>query len=105
MEGLRGHTSGFCVPTFVVDAPGGGGKVPVMPDYVISQTPSKVIFRQFEGVITTYTEPAYYESKCNCPVCRGNAENSLHGVAGLHQGKSLNLEPTDLLRKKRFRNR
>ena len=37
IEGLRGHTSGFCVPTFVVDAPGGGGKIPVMPDYMISK--------------------------------------------------------------------
>ena len=102
IEGLRGHTSGFCVPTFVVDAPGGGGKVPVMPDYVISQTPRKVILRNFEGVITTYTEPEHYESKCNCPVCRGASENTLNGVASLQQGKSLNLEPTDLLRKKRF---
>ena len=102
IEGLRGHTSGFCVPTFVVDAPGGGGKVPVMPDYVISQTPRKVILRNFEGVITTYTEPEHYESKCSCPVCRGERENTLNGIAGLQQGKSLNLEPTDLPRKQRF---
>ena len=57
IEGLRGHTSGYAVPTFVVDAPGGGGKTPVMPQYVISQTPDKVILRNYEGVITTYTEP------------------------------------------------
>ena len=43
IEGLRGHTSGYCVPTFVVDAPGGGGKTPVMPNYVISQSHYKVI--------------------------------------------------------------
>lgn len=43
IEALRGHTSGYAVPTFVVDAPGGGGKIPVMPNYVISQTPNKVI--------------------------------------------------------------
>ena len=104
IEGLRGHTSGFCVPTFVVDAPGGGGKVPVMPNYVLSQTPNKVILRNFEGVITTYTEPAHYESKCNCPVCRGEKENTLHGIAGLEQGKALSFEPTDLPRKKRFIN-
>lgn len=102
IEGLRGHTSGFCVPTFVVDAPGGGGKVPVMPNYVLSQTPRKVILRNFEGVITTYTEPEHYESKCNCPVCRGERENLLNGVAGLQQGKALSFEPTDLPRKKRF---
>jgi len=58
IEGLRGHTSGYCVPTFVVDAPGGGGKTPVMPNYVISQATNKVILRNYEGVITTYTEPS-----------------------------------------------
>ena len=102
IEGLRGHTSGFCVPTFVVDAPGGGGKIPVMPNYVLSQTPNKVILRNFEGVITTYTEPGHYESKCSCPVCRGEQSNDLHGIAGLEQGKGLNFEPTDLPRKKRL---
>ena len=102
IEGLRGHTSGYCIPTFVVDAPGGGGKVPVMPNYVLSQTPRKVILRNFEGVITTYTEPEHYESKCNCPVCRGERENTLSGVAALEQGKALSFEPADLPRKKRF---
>ena len=102
IEGLRGHTSGYCIPTFVVDAPGGGGKVPVMPNYVLSQTPRKVILRNFEGVITTYTEPEHYESKCNCPVCRGEKENTISGVAALQQGKALSFEPADLPRKKRF---
>lgn len=102
IEGLRGHTSGYCIPTFVVDAPGGGGKVPVMPNYVLSQTPRKVILRNFEGVITTYTEPEHYESKCNCPVCRGEKKNNLSGVAALQQGKALSFEPADLPRKKRF---
>ena len=64
IEGLRGHTSGYAVPTFVVDAPGGGGKTPVMPQYVISQSPGKVVLRNFEGVITTYTEPRVYEEHC-----------------------------------------
>ncbi len=102
IEGLRGHTSGFCVPTFVVDAPGGGGKIPVMPNYVLSQAPGKVVLRNFEGVITTYTEPPHYESTCNCAVCRGERENVLNGIAGLEQGKGLNFEPTNLPRKKRL---
>ena len=102
IEGLRGHTSGYCVPTFVVDAPGGGGKVPVMPNYVISQTPRKVILRNFEGVITTYTEPEHYESRCNCSVCRGADKNVLSGVAGLEQGMAVSFEPTDLPRKRRL---
>ena len=49
IEGLRGHTSGFCVPTFVVDAPGGGGKTPVMPQYIISQTPQEGHPAQLRG--------------------------------------------------------
>ncbi len=102
IEALRGHTSGFCVPTFVVDAPGGGGKIPVMPNYVLSQAPRKTVLRNFEGVITTYTEPQNYESRCNCPVCRGEKANAVDGIAGLQQGKALNMEPTDLPRKKRL---
>ena len=88
MEALRGHTSGFCVPTFVVDAPGGGGKIPIIPNYVISQTPRKVILRNFEGVITTYTEPEFYENKCNCKICSGllAAPNKLIGVARVAEG-------------------
>jgi lysine 2,3-aminomutase len=104
MEALRGHTSGYCVPTFVVDAPGGGGKTPVMPTYVISQTPRKVILRNFEGVITTYTEPEHYENKCNCPVCTGKETPKIPktGVAGLAQGiEQKYLEPTKLLRRDR----
>ena len=71
MEALRGHTSGYCIPTFVVDAPGGGGKTPVMPNYLISETPRKVILRNFEGVITSYTQPEHYVQNCHCDVCTG----------------------------------
>ncbi len=98
IEALRGHTSGFAVPTFVVDAPGGGGKIPVMPNYVISQTPGKVILRNFEGVITTYTEPAHYENTCQCEVCRGKKKENLTGVASLEQGYEISLEPGNLTR-------
>ena len=100
IEALRGHTSGFCVPTFVVDAPGGGGKTPVMPNYVISQTPHKVILRNFEGVITTYTEPEHYQD-CQCEYCRGEREGKLVGVAGLERGQALSMEPVGLERSKR----
>ena len=101
IEALRGHTSGYAVPTFVVDAPGGGGKTPVMPNYVISQTPHKVILRNFEGVITTYTEPDHYEETCHCDVCEGKRRAKLIGVAGLEQGEAMSLEPKDLARTKR----
>ncbi|WP_029451708.1 lysine 2,3-aminomutase [Clostridium algidicarnis] len=102
IEGLRGHTSGYCVPTFVVDAPEGGGKTPVMPNYVISQSPNKVILRNFEGVITTYTEPESYVDTCNCDVCKNEkASEKLIGIAGLVQGNGISLEPEGLQRKKR----
>jgi len=100
IEGLRGHTSGYCVPTFVVDAPGGGGKTPVMPQYVISQTPKKVILRNYEGVITTYTEPEHY-TDCQCDLCTGKKKVELMGVAGLERGQQLSMEPANLERHKR----
>ncbi|HBY65141.1 MAG TPA: lysine 2,3-aminomutase [Acholeplasmataceae bacterium] len=100
IEGLRGHISGFAVPTFVVDAPGGGGKIPVMPNYIISQAPGKIVLRNFEGVITTYSEPAHYESNCDCDACK--SQKKLDGVAGLLHGDRLSLEPESLVRKERI---
>ena len=101
IEGLRGHTSGYCVPTFVVDAPGGGGKTPVMPNYVISQNHNKVILRNFEGVITTYDEPDHYTFNCDCDVCTGKTNVHKVGVAGLLNGETATLEPEGLERKQR----
>ena len=98
IEGLRGHVTGFAVPTFVVDAPGGGGKIPVMPNYVISHAPGKIVLRNFEGVITTYSEPAHYDSVCECEDCK---HKKLDGVAGLLNGNRLSLEPEHLERRKR----
>lgn len=60
IEGLRGHTSGYAVPTFVVDAPGGGGKISLQPNYIVSQSSKKTVLRNFEGVITSYPEPEAY---------------------------------------------
>jgi lysine 2,3-aminomutase len=60
MEGLRGHTSGYAVPQYIVDAPGGGGKIPLMPNYLMSMSDHKIILRNFEGFITTYEEPTDY---------------------------------------------
>jgi len=72
MESLIGHTSGLAVPTYVIDAPGGGGKIPVMPNYLISWSTNKVVLRNYEGVITTYKEPDSYEPifcDRNCEKC------------------------------------
>ncbi len=100
IENLRGHTSGYAVPTFVVDAPGGGGKTPVMPTYLISQSPGKVILRNFEGVITTYTEPECYKNECHCEECKKTS--AVEGVASLLESNDkLSLEPEGLSRKKR----
>jgi lysine 2,3-aminomutase len=81
MESLIGHTSGFARPTYVIDAPGGGGKIPVMPNYIISWSTNKVVLRNYEGVITTYKEPDAYEAKfCDrdCEEC--NLELNLNEV-------------------------
>lgn len=76
IESLRGHTSGLSVPTFVIDAPGGGGKIPVGPNYLLSQGKGKTVLRNFEGNIYLYTEPGQEEEIY---------ETSKLGIAGLMQ--------------------
>lgn len=109
MENLRGHTSGMAVPTFVVDAPGGGGKIPVGPNYVISQSRDQVILRNYEGVICAYREPSPQVSSgndsgnasCNASGndCgsgkRRHDDEAAIGIAGLLAGKGINLVPLD----------
>jgi lysine 2,3-aminomutase len=56
MQSLRGHTTGYAVPTYVIDAPGGGGKVPVSPEYVLSRNADRVVIRNYEGKIFEYPE-------------------------------------------------
>jgi lysine 2,3-aminomutase len=58
MEQLRGHTTGYAVPQFVIDAPGGGGKVPVNPDYVLKRDDERVVIRNYEGKVFEYPEAA-----------------------------------------------
>lgn len=102
IEALRGHTSGYAVPTFVVDAPGGGGKIPVMPQYLISSSPTKVVLRNYEGIITTYAEPQIIEKPCTCDYCTGKKQPLISGVAELMQGPEIkNLEPNHLERRER----
>ena len=57
IEGMRGHTSGLAIPTFVIDLPGGGGKVPLQPNYVISQTEDELILRNYEGRVFSFRNP------------------------------------------------
>ena len=96
IEGLRGHTSGFLVPTFVVDAPGGGGKIPVMPNYLISSSDHKAVLRNYEGLISTYEEPLDYQPHDPkvCPYCRNKRpEPGQSGVFGLLDGEEMLIKP------------
>jgi lysine 2,3-aminomutase len=63
IEKLRGHTTGYAVPTYVIDAPGGGGKIPLEPDYVISKEKGKLVLRNYEGQVFEYPEPNIIEFK------------------------------------------
>ncbi|WP_320006366.1 lysine 2,3-aminomutase [Maridesulfovibrio sp.] len=114
LESLRGHTSGFSVPTYVVDAPGGGGKIPVMPNYIVSWATNKVVLRNYEGVITTYTEPDSYEcnycdrncADCNLQLKEDSAEEKAIGIEKLISDwdDTLSLTPEDNERAERNSN-
>jgi lysine 2,3-aminomutase len=96
MEGLRGHTSGYAVPTYCIDAPGGGGKIPVMPNYVMAQAPGKVVLRNFEGFLTTYQEPTDYDPeaiKAEEEKFAPRPEPGQDGIHGLLQGRRMWIEP------------
>lgn len=96
IEGLRGHTSGFAVPTYVVDAPGGGGKIPVMPQYLISQAPGKVVLRNYEGYITVYAEPGNYDLHAIDALDARAAhrlETGQAGVSALLSGEHTEIKP------------
>ncbi len=102
MENLRGHTTGMAVPTFVVDAPGGGGKIPLMPNHLLTQSDRRLVLRNYEGVITTYTQPDDVFSDCGqCHICDNDQYKPLDGVAKLLGGEKMFLEPEGLIRRKR----
>jgi lysine 2,3-aminomutase len=94
MEMLQGHTSGLAVPTFVIDAPGGGGKIPVNPQYLISLSAEKAILRNFEGVICTYTEPKDKTHECNeCGLCGKFNNKEYRGLEKLYRDERVCLIP------------
>jgi lysine 2,3-aminomutase len=96
IEGLRGHTSGYAIPTYVVDAPGGGVKIPLMPNYLLSMSDHKVVLRNFEGYISTYEEPMDYQlhDASKCPYCQAKRpEPGQTGITGLLDGERLTIEP------------
>ncbi|WP_407570867.1 lysine 2,3-aminomutase [Deinococcus altitudinis] len=94
MESLRGHTSGYSIPTYVVDAPGGGGKIPVSPNYVVSQSADKLILRNFEGYIAAYSEPTDYTGPdMLVPAEWERQEPGQSGIYGLMKGERISIEP------------
>ncbi|MBF9017967.1 MULTISPECIES: lysine 2,3-aminomutase [unclassified Oceanispirochaeta] len=113
IESLRGHTSGFAVPTYVIDAPGGGGKIPVYPNYVLSWSTNKIVLRNYEGVITTYKMPDKYDhnlcdlncAECNLQLNIDNAPEVISiGIARLlsdHE-EEITLTPNSLERDQKY---
>ena len=107
MEYLWGHTTGFAVPRFILDVPGGAGKTPISPCYVLSRNDRTTIFRNYEGVIAKYTEPEdNLDSGCpeSCEICKARKARGLDpsvGVASIFDGDVEVLEPSHLARHER----
>ena len=67
IEGLRGFTSGYAIPQFVIDAPGGGGKVPINPEYVIFKDKERIVFHNYQGKVFEYPESVRFNEKQEAP--------------------------------------
>ena len=101
MEYLRGRLSGLAIPTYVVDAPHGGGKIPVLPNYVISSSPTHTVLRNYEGMIVNYPEPAIPDRKA-APVAN---RSGTHGVWEVASGQASAITPASAFRQKRRQQR
>ena len=107
IEYLWGHTTGFAVPRFILDVPGGAGKTPISPCYVLTRNERTTIFRNYEGVIAKYTEPQdISSSECpeNCHICEERKQRGLDpsvGLASIFSGDTEVLEPAHLARHER----
>ncbi len=114
MERLIGHTSGLAIPRYICDAPGGGGKIPIQPNYMVSQGHGKTVLRNYEGVISVYREPVNmeeYRKLCpaDCNLCgwkcsRSQDEIDPVGVEKLmvHDSTDVSLIPEGNIRAARF---
>jgi lysine 2,3-aminomutase len=69
IERLRGRITGMGIPQLVIDAPGGGGKIPIGPNYVLAQTPDEWVLRNYENKVVTYVEPAERDCRCTWDEC------------------------------------
>jgi lysine 2,3-aminomutase len=96
IEGLRGHTSGYAVPQYIIDAPGGGGKIPLQPNYMLSYSDHKIVVRNYEGYVTTYEEPTEYtpHDPKTCAYCQSKRpEPGQSGITGLLDGQKMFIKP------------
>jgi lysine 2,3-aminomutase len=100
MEYLRGRLSGLAIPLFVVDAPHGGGKIPVLPNSVVSVSPTHTVLRNFEGMLVTYPEPSGPD---DMPRSRAAEPASTASVWDLATGHASKIEPENSVRKERRR--
>lgn len=95
IEGLRGHTSGLGVPVFAIDAPGGGGKVPLMPNYLLSMSEHNVVIRNYEGYVAAYEESTSYAPHDHetCEYCQHKRlEPGQGGITGLLDDKESSIQ-------------
>lgn len=92
MEYLRGRLSGLAIPLFVVDAPHGGGKIPISPNYIVSMSPTHTVLRNYEGMLVSYPEPSL-EGKKMKP-----CEESAPGVWELASGRYSKIQPQKTIR-------
>ena len=87
MEYLRGRVSGIAIPTFVVDSPNGGGKIPVLPNYIVSMSPSHTVLRNYQGLLVNYPEPCAQQIQTDFEPSRYS------GVWELASGKASVMSP------------
>jgi lysine 2,3-aminomutase len=99
MEYLRGRLGGLAIPTFVVDAPHGGGKIPVLPTYIVSQSPTHTVLRNYEGMLIAYPEP---HSRFDAQVPRPN-DGSAPSVWHVASGGYSHIQPDKTVRFERRR--
>jgi lysine 2,3-aminomutase len=90
IENLRGHTSGLAIPHFVIDAPGGGGKIPILPEYVVHQDEDKIILRNFKNKVYVYKN---YKDKNN-PGTKKNGKTA--GKNGKTKVKEIDVSKIEL---------
>jgi lysine 2,3-aminomutase len=95
MEYLRGRISGIAIPNFVVDTPHGGGKIPLLPNYIISMSPTHTVLRNYEGLVINYPEPGKNPPRYNAQPCAGQNQVKNGGVWELACGLASVIQPAD----------